>query len=160
MSDLIKTYLPNVYRFGSTDDDGLTQVHYIVCTDSEQATGFANALFDGSPKQGSVTAPELVADYCFIHDVYVNELATVDRYRIAELEAEAKETEEQIRKDIRDNTKKLVDTWTVFVAENRSNVVEIMFLKEAFRKATRERWIWFFSGLMAGFIGCGILLNN
>tara|TARA_B110000495_G_C22788368_1_gene460886 strand:+ start:242 stop:526 length:285 start_codon:yes stop_codon:yes gene_type:complete len=57
-----------------------------VCTDIEQATGFANALFDGSPKQGRVTAPELVADYCFIHDAYVAELAAVDRERMEELE--------------------------------------------------------------------------
>jgi hypothetical protein len=97
MSDLIKTYLPNVYRFGSTDDDGLTQVHYIVCKDGEQATGFANALFDGSPKQGSVTAPELVADYCFIHDAYVDELAAEDRERNSKLQAE----NDRLRKALR-----------------------------------------------------------
>ena len=93
----LETYLPNVYRFGSTDDDGLSDVHYIVCRNAEQATGFANALFDGSPEQGSVTAPELVADYCFIHRAYVNELAAVERERIEELTAENVRLREALR---------------------------------------------------------------
>ena len=37
---------------------------------------------------------------------------------------------------------------------------ENMFLKEALRKVTRERWIWWASGLMLGFIGCGLLFVN